>query len=144
MADWQQSELFSVIEDSRRLGLEIEVSGDLAAVGRLCRERAIALGLAVKQCLVNVQKHAGTNRADVVVYGSDTHVSVMVIDNGKGFSEAETGEDRLGIRQSVRKRIESVEGDVQLWSTIGRGTSVMITVPACEVVPEETLTVVSP
>lgn len=129
-ADWQQSDLFAAIEDSRRLGLDIEVNGDLAAVGRISRERSSALGLAVKQCLVNVQKHSGTHRAEVVVYGSESQVSVMVIDNGKGFTEADTSNDRLGIRQSVRRRIESVDGEVQLWSTIGKGTSVMITLPA--------------
>jgi len=57
-------------------------------------------------------------------------VSVMVIDTGKGFSEEETGSDRLGLRQSVRRRIENVGGTVQVWSTPGKGTSVMIRVPA--------------
>ena len=54
----------------------------------------------------------------------------MVIDAGKGFFEAETGADRLGLRQSVRRRIENVGGTVRVWSTPGRGTSVMIRVPA--------------
>jgi signal transduction histidine kinase len=53
----------------------------------------------------------------------------MVVDAGKGFSVAETGADRLGLRQSVRHRIEAVDGEVQVWSTPGRGTSVMIRVP---------------
>jgi signal transduction histidine kinase len=56
----------------------------------------------------------------------------MVIDAGKGFTEAEMGADRLGLRQSVRKRIESVGGHVQVWSTPGKGTSVMIRLPALE------------
>ena len=54
----------------------------------------------------------------------------MVIDGGKGFHERETSVDRLGLRQSVRRRIESVGGTVQVWSTPGKGTSVMIRVPA--------------
>jgi signal transduction histidine kinase len=53
----------------------------------------------------------------------------MVIDTGKGFSEAETGADRLGLRNSVRRRIEAIDGTVQVWSTPGRGTSIMIRVP---------------
>jgi signal transduction histidine kinase len=53
----------------------------------------------------------------------------MVVDTGKGFTEAETGIDRLGLRNSVRRRIEAVEGTVQVWSTPGRGTSIMIRVP---------------
>lgn len=129
-ADWQHSELFQAIQESRRLGLDIDVTGDIVAIGRLASDRSTALGLAVKQCLVNVLKHAETDHAEVVVYGSEHDVSVMVIDNGKGFSESETGPDRLGLRQSVRRRIEAVGGDVQVWSTPGSGTSVMIRVPA--------------
>lgn len=128
--DWQQSGLFSAIQESRAMGLDIESTGDLSAVSRLDREASTALGLAVKQCLVNVLRHSGTDRAEVAVYGSEAEVSVMVIDSGRGFSEAETGADRLGLRNSVRRRIESVGGAVQVWSTPGRGTSIMIRVPA--------------
>lgn len=127
--DWRSSRLHRAVEESRQLGLEVAVSGDLAAISRLDGERATAVALAAKQCLVNVVKHAGTDRAELVVYGSDREVSVMVIDAGRGFSEQETGSDRLGLRQSVRRRIEAVDGTVQLWSTPGKGTSVMIRVP---------------
>lgn len=131
-AEWQHSGLFTAVQEGRLLGLEIDVTGDLSAVGRLDRENSIALGLAVKQCLVNVLKHSGTTHAEVAVYGSDSALSVMVIDNGNGFSEAATGPDRLGLRSSVRKRIELVGGQVNVWSTPGRGTSIMIKVPVAE------------
>jgi signal transduction histidine kinase len=77
-----------------------------------------------------VLHHSGTTRAEVAVFDSETEVSVMVIDSGRGFSEADNQPDRLGIRQSVRQRIESIGGSVQIWSAPGRGTSVMIRVPA--------------
>ena len=127
---WREGALFAVIDDSRRLGLDVEVSGDVSAIARLERDQAQAVALAAKQCLVNVLRHAGVVNAEVVIYGSEAEVSVMVIDAGKGFSESETGADRLGLRQSVRHRIEAVDGTVQVWSTPGRGTSVMIRVPA--------------
>lgn len=136
--EWMQSRLYRAVDDVRLLGLDVQVSGELSAVSRLGVERSTAVALATKQCLVNVLKHAGTDRAELVVYGSEREVSVMVIDAGKGFSEAETGADRLGLRQSVRRRIESVGGTVQVWSTPGRGTSVMIRVPALE--PEVVVT----
>ncbi|MCU1422317.1 MAG: ATP-binding protein [Microbacteriaceae bacterium] len=129
-AEWQQSALFEAIQSARLQGLEVEATGDLTAVSRLRREASAALGLAVTQCLVNVLKHSGTMRAEVVAYGSDDEVTVMVIDAGRGFTEAETGADRLGLRQSVRKRMESVGGSVQVWSTPGRGTSIVIRLPA--------------
>ncbi|CAN5195578.1 hypothetical protein BH09ACT3_BH09ACT3_15800 [soil metagenome] len=130
--DWQRSGLRNAIEESRALGLEVEATGDLAAVSALGAEASIALGQAAKQCLVNVLRHAGTGRAEVVVYGTGAEVSVMVIDAGRGFSVAETGSDRLGLRHSVTRRIELVGGTVQVWSTPGHGTSIMIRMPIVE------------
>ena len=129
-AGWYASRLFRSLDEARELGLEVVLSGDRTAITRLDPPRQVAVALAVKQCLVNVLKHSGTNVAEVVVYGSGDEVSVMIIDGGKGFSEPETSVDRLGLRQSVRKRIESVDGTVQVWSTPGTGTSVLIRLPA--------------
>lgn len=127
---WEQTPLFAAIESSRLLGLDIDSTGDFEAVSRLDAETADSLGLAVKQCLVNVLHHSGLTRAEVAVFESASDVSVMVIDAGRGFTEAETAPDRLGIRYSVRQRMEAVGGVVQIWSTPGRGTSIMIRVPA--------------
>ncbi|HEX4443543.1 MAG TPA: ATP-binding protein [Galbitalea sp.] len=128
--DWRRSALLTAVQEARDLSLVVDVTGDLGAIGRLSRERDDALGLAVKQCLVNVLRHAQVSRAEVVVIGSESDVSVMVIDAGRGFSEQLVASDRLGLRQSVRRRIEAVNGEVRLWSTPGRGTSVLIQVPA--------------
>lgn len=129
-SDWRRSALLAAVQEARDLSLTVDVTGDLGAIGRLTGERDVAIGLAVKQCLVNVLRHAQVSHAEVVVIGSATDVSVMVIDAGRGFSEHLVGSDRLGLRQSVRRRIESVSGEVRLWSTPGHGTSVLIQVPA--------------
>lgn len=126
---WQESGLFAAVQEARLLGLTVEVSGDPASVALLGKEESTALGLAVKQCLVNVIRHSGVHEAEVVVFSSPTELSVMIIDAGRGFSDASTGSDRLGLKVSVRRRMESVGGRVRLWSTPGRGTSVMILVP---------------
>ena len=129
-SDWRRSALLAAVQEARDLSLTVDVTGDPGAIGRLTSERDVAVGLAVKQCLVNVLRHAQIGRAEVVVIGSVTDVSVMVIDAGRGFSEQLIASDRLGLRQSVRRRIESVGGEVRLWSTPGRGTSVLIRVPS--------------
>jgi hypothetical protein len=128
--DWRRSALHGAVEEARELSLLVDVTGDLSAVGSLNPERDVAVGLAVKQCLVNVLKHAQVERAEIVVIGSPAEVSIMVIDAGRGFSEQLVSADRLGLKQSVRRRIESVGGNVRVWSTPGRGTTVMIRVPA--------------
>jgi signal transduction histidine kinase len=138
-SDWRRSALMVAVREARDLSLTVEVTGDPSAISRLSAEQDNAVGLAAKQCLVNVLRHAQVERAEVVVIGSESDVSVMVIDAGRGFSEELVGSDRLGLRQSVRRRIESVGGDVRLWSTPGRGTSILIRVPALQttVTPNE-------
>lgn len=128
-AGWAGTATATAVEEARRLGLQIELTGDLGRAARLGSEAGTALGLAVKQCLVNVHRHSGTSQAEVAVYGAEGEITVMVIDAGRGFEIAQTGSDRLGLRQSVQRRMEAVGGSAQIWSTPGRGTSVMIRVP---------------
>ena len=127
--DWRGSALYAAIVETRRLGLDVRATGDLALVARLGPASSAAVGMAVKQCLVNVLKHSGRADAEVAVYGSDAEISIMVVDEGRGFVESTTASDRLGLRNSVRGRIASVGGSVQIFSTLGRGTSVTIRVP---------------
>ncbi|MEO7349540.1 MAG: ATP-binding protein, partial [Terrimesophilobacter sp.] len=134
-ADWQHSGLYTAVQEARLQGLDVTTSGDLTAVSKLTQDASVAVGLAVKQCLVNVLKHSGVREAEVVVYGSASEVSVMVVDAGCGFVERATGSDRLGLRSSVRKRMELVGGTVNVWSAPERGTSIMITVPVEQLTP---------
>ncbi|WP_144763524.1 sensor histidine kinase [Curtobacterium sp. 9128] len=118
-----------ILEDSRADGLDVLVTGDPASIGRLQPDAVTALVRAVGQCLANVHKHADTDSAEVSVFDDGTACTVMVVDDGRGFDEQQTGSDRMGLRNSVRERIGRVGGDVQVWSSPGTGTSVMMSVP---------------
>lgn len=128
--EWEAGELYRAVDRAIEQGLDVVVTGDVSAVSRLDPVRSKALALAVAQCLANVRNHSGTDNAEVVIIGSDSDVSVMVIDNGVGFVESETPGDRLGVKNSIRARITRVGGTVQIWSSPGSGTSVMIGLPA--------------
>jgi len=123
----------AMVDEHRAQGLEVTVTGDPAALSRLDATGATALLRAVGQCLANVRKHAGTDAAEVSVFDDGASCTVMVVDDGRGFDEQETGSDRMGLRGSVRERIGRVGGDVQVWSSPGSGTSVMMTVPYARV-----------
>jgi hypothetical protein len=130
--DWRRSAVFDAVQESRLLGLEVDVTGDPACLGRLNRDIGRTLGLAVKQCLVNVLKHSGTSHAEVAVFASHADVSVMVVDTGRGFDTAGVAPDRFGLRGSVDRRIDEIGGTVKVFSTVGRGTSIVIRVPASQ------------
>ena len=121
--------LLGVIERLRADGLEVEVSGDLRGLDTLDSMRALALSQAIEQCLVNVLRHSGVTRSELVVFTTARELTAMITDAGRGFIESEVGDDRLGLRNSVRGRIATVGGKVQLWSSPGSGTSVVLTVP---------------
>ncbi len=111
------------------VGLEVRMSGDLAVLGVLGPGRAAALDAAVAQCLVNVARHAGVREAEVAIGLSGGEVTVAVMDSGVGFDEGEVPEDRIGLRTSIRARIEQEDGTVRVWSTKGVGTTVVMAVP---------------
>ncbi|NIJ04260.1 sensor histidine kinase [Frigoribacterium faeni] len=127
--DWSGTELGLAVERARQGGLEVGVTGDVRALVGLSPAVCRALGLAVGQCLTNVAVHSGVDRAEVVVYGDGTDLTVMVIDDGVGFDVGATGPDRLGLKNSVEARTARVGGSAQVWSSPGSGTSVMIRVP---------------
>ncbi|MFJ3383961.1 MULTISPECIES: sensor histidine kinase [unclassified Curtobacterium] len=118
-----------VIQEHRAHGLDVSVTGDPSVLARLESTSVTALVRAVGQCLANVRKHAETDSAEVSVFDDGVACTVMVVDDGRGFDEQETGADRMGLRNSVRERIGRVGGDVQVWSSPGTGTSVMMSVP---------------
>lgn len=118
-----------MVDEHRLQGLDVAVTGDPSVLGRLDHAATAAILRAVGQCLANVRKHAGTDSAEVSVFDDGSSCTVMVVDDGRGFDERSTDPDRMGLRGSVRERIARVGGTVQVWSSLGSGTSIMMTVP---------------
>ena len=88
-----------------------------------------ALARAAGECLENVRRHSGAATAHVTLdQGADT-VRVTVSDAGRGFDPAAVPTSRLGLAQSVVGRIETVGGTVRIFSAIGAGTTVLLSVP---------------
>ncbi|MET0726000.1 MAG: ATP-binding protein [Leifsonia sp.] len=122
-------ELSRAIDAVRELGLTVEVAGDRSLIDRLEPEVGGALALAVRQCLANVLRHSGVTHAEVGISAGGDDVVVMVTDAGRGFVTAQADAGKLGLRHSVRARIEDVGGSVSVFSQPGEGTSVILSVP---------------
>ncbi|PRY64618.1 signal transduction histidine kinase [Glaciihabitans tibetensis] len=126
---WQRTPLFGAIQAARAQGLTVLRTGDPGPVAMLDPDAAAALGLAVAECLANVAQHSGVAEAEVAIDASEATLVVLVIDAGTGFAPAEVPNDRLGIKNSVRARIEATHGTVTVWSSPGAGTSVILRLP---------------
>ena len=110
-------------------GLDVRVTGDFSVLATLGPRRVAALDAAVAQCLINVARHAGVDQAELALGVGGGEVTVAVMDSGVGFDESEVPPDRIGLRTSIRARIEQEQGTVRLWSTKGIGTTIVLTVP---------------
>ena len=85
--------------------------------------------LALSECLENVRRHSGVDRADVTITDDDTTVRAMVTDTGLGFDLGQVGSERLGVAESVIARLRDVGGNARLFSSPGAGTTVVLEVP---------------
>ena len=83
---------------------------------------------AIKHGLMKLQKGGTIN---VLSYETDAEYCISVIDNGVGFDTSELTDDRMhvGLR-NIRERLKvMVNGTLEIESTIGVGTKVLVRIP---------------
>ena len=119
-------------EQMGRHGLRVEVDGPADGFS-LAQDDAVFLFQCARELLWNVVKHGFTDRA-TLAYGRDgDRVSLAVTDNGTGF-DAQTvrangdGRSHFGLF-SIHERVELRGGAVEINSTPGAGTWVLIVLP---------------
>ena len=102
---------------------EISVGDPIASETALCLYRI------AQECLQNVTKHSGADRARVALDQSDDSIVLRVSDQGVGFDvEAVSGLEGLGIA-SMRERLRFFAGRLSIRSTPGNGTEVEASIP---------------
>lgn len=118
-------------EMQRTYGLRVNVRDD--GVPKILDEAVRnSIFRATRELLINVAKHAQVDEADLaVVFGND-QLAVIVTDTGVGFNQHEcttpSASGGFGLF-SVRERIGFIGGDVQIDSSPGDGSVVVLTVP---------------
>lgn len=129
-----RNEIMRMVSDFQWRGLSIHVTGYGFGVYKLDPDVASALIGAVGAAFENVLRHSGAAVAELEVIYNDDVITIMVSDQGVGFDPAAVPPDRLGVRGSIVDRMDSVGGSARIWSSAGRGTTIMLTVPVLEVV----------
>jgi signal transduction histidine kinase len=84
----------------------------------------------VGEALRNVERHAGTGQADVIVTGGAGWAVVKITDCGRGFDPAAIPPSRRGIRESITGRMLAAGGQAAIASRPGAGTTVTVSWPA--------------
>jgi signal transduction histidine kinase len=109
------------VEDVIGERIELASSGDAEADG--------AIVLAAREAMTNAAKFAGVEEIDVYAEVTETEIAVFVRDRGAGFDPAAVPEDRRGVAESIRGRLERAGGSASVVSTPGEGTEVELRIP---------------
>jgi PAS domain S-box-containing protein len=113
-------------EFSRRTGIAVSFTDEAKERVRSLRlETAIALFRIAQEALNNVAKHAAAKQVLLTLALDGLNALVSVIDDGRGFDPATAARpERFGMR-TMRERAEAVGGRIDMFSTPGKGTSIM-------------------
>jgi ligand-binding sensor domain-containing protein/signal transduction histidine kinase len=93
---------------------------------RLPLEVEQALYRVTQEALANVARHSHARRVDVALVYNDDSVQLSVSDDGCGFEV--NSKHGMGLR-SIRERVGSIRGTVQIQSAPGQGTRLLVQVP---------------
>jgi two-component system sensor histidine kinase UhpB len=98
-------------------------------VGELPSDVQVVIYRVAQEALVNAARHSGATRIEVNLEAVDDRsgVSLVVCDNGSGFTFAEEGKG-LGL-SGMRERALLVGGRLEIDSRPGKGTTVRLEVP---------------
>jgi len=114
-----------------------EVEMDFQTLGlkkRLSPEVEIVLYRIFQECLTNIAKHAEATRVEIMLTYSHPRVILIIRDNGVGYEqkrlESDRGVDSRGIGLlSMRERIASLGGSIDVASALGKGTTIRADIP---------------
>lgn len=108
----------------------------------------VLLYQATRELLFNIVKHAQVRQAEVWLRKRDQRfIELVVADSGRGFDPSNTQtsarKDGFGLA-SIRERLESVQGQLQIQSAPGKGTRVTIELPLALPTPQSATAESSP
>ena len=133
--DLEERGLRAVLTDyvrkwSKHSGIPVRLHATPSTGERFTSEVETMLYRLAQEALNNIVKHARAECADVVLERSAEYLSLIVEDNGVGFDLSSVGSiGGVGLL-GMRERAALVGADLQIESTPGRGTTVIVRVPA--------------
>jgi signal transduction histidine kinase len=116
------------------LSIRLDVSGDEESVeDKLSEDVKVCLFRVLQETIANVRRHARATQVQVELRFEPSHVSLMVQDNGQGFScPASLGNfarmGHFGLAGS-QERVHLLRGTFQVESAVQSGTRVMAQLP---------------
>jgi signal transduction histidine kinase len=111
---------------ARRSAVPVELN--VCADRRLAERVEVAVYYIVSEALTNVAKHAYASVVHVDLRVEDALVRFSIRDDGVGGADPGHGSGLIGLRD----RLEVLGGSIEIASPAGEGTSLLVTIPACD------------
>jgi two-component system sensor histidine kinase DegS len=99
---------------------------------RLIPAMEVALFRLIQEGMLNVAKHAHSAKVDISLIYQDDWTIVRICDYGKGFevnSSLTAPGEHFGLI-GMRERVEMFSGHFSVQSTLGKGTTVKLSIPS--------------
>jgi signal transduction histidine kinase len=113
------------INHTGKLWVDVEVYG---FEERIDRHIELHLYRIVLELFNNILKHAGAQKAVIQLVKENEYISLLVEDDGKGFSPSAGGEKGIGLI-NVESRVKIVGGNLSIDTSPQSGTTIIITIP---------------
>ena len=109
--------------------LHLEVK-DFGLNERINNTLEITIFRIIQELVTNIIKHANASEASISLTQIENTLNIIVEDNGIGFNprEVSLNTDGMGLG-NIEKRIEYLEGTLEIDSTPGKGTNILIDIP---------------
>lgn len=88
-------------------------------------EIAISLIRTVQEALINIRKHAHVDQALIRLQRNEAGCHIIIEDKGQGFDPTTEKANSFGLK-IMRERVETVGGHLEIQSTPGQGTRVIL------------------
>lgn len=108
--------------------LTIELK-DFGLEERLENSLEIIVFRIIQELVTNIIKYSNATEASVSITRHKDMLSIIVEDNGRGFDIRKTvTTEGMGLT-NIERRVEHLEGSMEIDSTIGKGTTILIDIP---------------
>lgn len=119
----------------------IQVQVDSQRLGDFDPHVGIVLFRIAQEALTNIQKHSNAQHAWILLEQAENNMILEISDDGQGFdvtsalrTTVQTG--HLGLA-TMHELAMSIDGNLKIISTLGKGTSIMISAPSSTSAPSQ-------
>jgi two-component system NarL family sensor kinase len=99
--------------------------------GRIKEAMEISIYRVILELINNIVKHAGADKVTIQLIKYSTYLNLTIEDNGRGFDYDKVVDEKKGIGLgNILSRVEFLKGSIDIDSTPGKGTTVIIEIPS--------------